>query len=264
MNFLVDSHCHLDMIEEKGVSIDEVVSESKQNSVNIILNVSSNIKDTPKVINIAERYNDVYAAVGNHPLHANEGIVASIEDLLQFTNNPKIVGIGESGLDYYYEPYDKRAQWKNFESHIEVSRETELPLIIHSRNADKDMMDILDSEMKNGDFPFVLHCFTSGKELAYKGLDLGGYISFSGVITFKNAGELLNIVKDIPVDRLLVETDAPYLAPTPYRGEINKPAYTMYTAEKMAELKGVSYSDICEITTRNFLRLFNSVKLTND
>lgn len=261
-NFLVDSHCHLDMVESKGFDLDTVINEAKSNSVNVILNASSNIKNSPKVIQIAEKYNEVYAAVGNHPLHANEGVVVGVEDLMDFVNHPKVIGIGESGLDYYYEPYDKKAQFKNFEAHIEACRRTNLPLIIHSRNADKDMMEILESEMKNGDFSFELHCFSSGRELAYKGLDLGGYISFSGVITFKNAKELVEIAKDIPLDRVLVETDAPYLAPTPYRGKINQPAYTLHTAEKLAELKGKSYNEIRSTTTENFLRLFSKVDLT--
>lgn len=261
-NFLVDSHCHLDMIEDKGADLKEIINEAKNNSVNIILNASSNIKNSPRVLGIAEKYNEVYAAVGNHPLHANEGIVVTPDSLMEFVKHPKIVGIGESGLDYYYEPYDKQAQLKNFEAHIEVSRQTGLPLIIHSRSADKDMMEILDSEMKNGEFPFELHCFSSSRELAYKGLDLNGYISFSGVITFKNAKELVEIARDIPLDRILVETDAPYLAPTPYRGKVNQPAYTLYTAEKLAEIKGVSYNEIRSITTENFLKLFNKVDLT--
>ena len=260
-NLLVDSHAHLDMLAEEDTNLDDIIKRAQKNNVGIIQSVCSSILEFPKILKIAEKYEGVYASVGLHPenLHS-EPLVTKIE-LIKESKHPKVIGIGESGLDYHYEGYDKKLQRKNFENHIEASRKTKLPLIVHTRDADKDMMEILESETKNGKFPFLLHCYTSGKELAFKGLDLGGYISVSGIITFRNAKELKELIKKVPLDRLMVETDAPFLAPVPNRGKTNEPAYVMYTAEHLAELKNIDYSEVREATTNNFLKLFNKVAL---
>ena len=173
------------------------------------------------------------------------------KDILKYTNNNKIIAIGETGLDYHYNTENKLKQKRNFEIHIEACRKTGLPLIVHTRDADKDMINILESEMKNGEFDFVLHCFSSSKELAYRSLDIGGFISFSGIVTFKNASDLQEIAKTIPIDRIFIETDAPYLAPVPLRGKENQPAYIKYTAEEIAKLREISIDELTQITTSN-------------
>ncbi|MFC1659252.1 TatD family hydrolase [Pseudomonadota bacterium] len=261
---IVDTHCHLEMLEESGLNIDEVLERAEKNGVEIVQTISSSMKEFPKVLANAEKYENVYSSVGLHPIHTLEEPLPSLEELIEYAEHPKIIGYGETGLDYHYEPFDKKLQKKNFEAHIEASRKTTLPIIIHSRDADKDMMEILESEIKNGEFKFLLHCYTSGKELAYKGLDLDGYISVSGVLTFKNAQNLRDIIKEVPLNRLMVETDAPYLAPVPHRGKMNEPAFTMYTAESLAELKNVSYSEVAKVTTDNFLRLFDKVVISEE
>jgi TatD DNase family protein len=260
-NLLIDSHAHLDMLLEEGADLDEIIQRAKENNVNIIQSVCSSILDFPKILKITEKYEGIYASVGLHPENLHSESATTAEKLIKLSKHPKVISIGETGLDYHYKGYDKELQRKNFEQHIEASRKTKLPLIIHTRDADKDMQEILESETKNGKFPFLLHCYTSGKELAFKGLDLGGYISISGVITFKNTKELQDLVKKIPLDRLMVETDAPFLAPVPHRGKCNEPAYVKYTAEYLAELKNVSYDEIRKVTTNNFLKLFNKVEV---
>jgi TatD DNase family protein len=249
------------MLLEEGINLDEIIQRAKANNVNIIQNICSSMLDFPAILKITEKYKGVYASVGLHPENLHSEPAITTEELIKHSKHPKVIGIGETGLDYHYKGYNKKLQHKNFEQHIEASRKTKLPLIIHTRDADKDMQETLESETKNGEFPFLLHCFTSGKELAFKGLDLGGYISVSGIITFKNAKELQELVKKIPLDKLMVETDAPFLAPVPNRGKTNEPAYVMYTAEHLAKLKSVDYSKIIEVTTSNFLKLFNKVEV---
>jgi TatD DNase family protein len=259
-DFLVDSHCHLNMLLEKGYNIKDILRKADGSNVKIMQSICTEIGEFEKILKLARQNNNIYCSVGIHPEGIKDKII-TVKELVEKSQDKNVIGIGEVGLEYHYDNSSKDMQKKNFEVHIEASRQTALPLIIHSRDADKDMMEILDSEMKNGEFPFVLHCFSSGKELAFKGLDLGGYISLSGIITFKNAKKLREIIKDIPLDRLMLETDAPYLCPEPKRGQINEPAYVDYIAKYLVDFLKISYKDICSTTTENFLRLFNKVKV---
>ena len=254
-NFLIDSHCHLNSLEENGENIDNIINNAKNNNVNIINNICTNVNEINNIINLSNKYNNVYCTIGHHPEELDK-YIANVEELLFYTNNKKVVGIGESGLDYHFRDDNKNKQKRNFEIHIEAARISNLPLIIHSRDADNDMIDILNSEMKNGIFNFVLHCFSSSKELAYKALDLDGFISFSGILTFKNAIDLQNIAKTIPLNKIIVETDSPYLAPIPFRGKVNQPAFVKNIAEFLANLLNINYNNIVDITTKNCLKLF--------
>lgn len=253
-NFLIDTHCHLNLLESDLAS-DLAIENAQHNNVLILNNICTNVNEMPKILDLSNKYDNVFCSVGHHPEELLNGTV-KLDDLLLYTKNSKVVAIGESGLDYHYGKENRDAQLRNFELHIQASRETKLPLIIHTRDSDSDMIKILESEIKNGHFEFVLHCFSSGKELAYKGLDLGGFISISGIITFKNANELRSIVKNVPIDRMIVETDAPYLAPVPFRGHINQPAYVSYTAKYLSELLLVDYREFCFVTTKNSINLF--------
>jgi TatD DNase family protein len=258
---LIDSHCHINMLLEKeGYAIESILKNAKDNDVGIMQNICTSIEEFDAVLKLAQKYENIYCSIGVHPESIGEKIITS-EELIAKSKDKKVIGIGEVGFEYHYEPLDKVKQKKNFEVHIEASRKTGLPLIVHSRDADEDMIEILDNEMKNGNFSFVLHCFLSGKKLAYKGLDLGGYISLSGVITFKNAKELRDIVKDIPLERLLLETDAPFLSPEPKRGQINEPRNIKYIANYLVDFLRISFNDIATKTTNNFLHLFNKVKV---
>ena len=211
-NFLVDSHCHLNMIEdEKGLQMVDVVKRANENGINILNNICTDVDEFDKILNASKKFKNVFTTVGVHPSNA-ENKIPTLELLLEYTKDDNVIGIGESGLEYFYEPIDKVKQKKNFEIHVEAARQSKLPLVIHSRNADEDMIEILNSEMKNGEFKFILHCFSSGKKLCWTGLDLDGYISLSGIVTFKNAQDLREIVKDIPLNKILLETDSPYLA----------------------------------------------------
>ncbi|MDD2839519.1 MAG: TatD family hydrolase [Rickettsiales bacterium] len=260
MNYLVDSHCHLNMLEEeKGILISEAIDKANQNNVRIINNISTEIKEFDKVFKVTEKYENVYATIGVHPSMITN-VVNTLNLLLEYSKKEKVIAFGESGLEYAEDSIDKDKQKKNFEIHIEACRKTGLPLVIHSRNADSDMIDILKNEMKNGEFRFVLHCFSSGKELCWTGLDLGGFISLSGIITFKNANELRDIVKDVPLNRIMLETDSPFLAPTPFRGQINQPAYVKNIAEYLVDFLKLDYNIIQSNTTKNFIELFNKVK----
>lgn len=260
-NYFVDSHCHLNMLEEeKGILVSDAIETANRNQVKIINNISTEIGEFEKILNTAEQYENVYATIGVHPstiLNIDE----TLNKLLAYSKNNKVIAFGESGLEYFEEPIDKAKQKKNFEIHIEACRKTNLPLVIHSRNADNDMIDILKSEMKNEEFRFVLHCFSSGKELCWTGLDLGGFVSVSGIITFKNANELRDIIKSVPFDKIMLETDSPFLAPTPFRGQINQPAYVKNIAEYLVDFLKIDYSIIQNTTTKNFIKLFNKVKL---
>lgn len=253
-NFIVDSHCHLNYLQ-KNNNLDEIVKEANDNNVKIINNICTNIEEAQKIIDICNKYQNVYGSIGIHPSEIKEKLI-TVEKLLEYTKNSKIKSIGETGLDYHFEPFDKTKQKKNFEIHIEASRRSQIPLIIHSRDCDNDMIEILQSEIKNGEFPFLLHCFSSSKELLYKSLDLNAYISISGIITFKKSTELQSLLKDIPLTKLLVETDSPYLAPVPFRGKENHPAYTKHTVQFIANYLNLDFEDLCRITTKNFYKLF--------
>jgi TatD DNase family protein len=245
------------MIEDEGIPLDEIIDNFTKNNVKFVNNICTNIDDAEETINISNIYENVFYSIGHHPEEVDKKMIA-IEDLSKYVNGKKIIGIGESGLDYHYkdDTTNKNKQKKSFEIHIEVARQSKLPLVVHSRDADADMMEMLTSEMKNGDFDFVLHCFCSGEDLAFRGLDLGGYVSFSGIVTFKNALEVQSIAKKIPLDRIMVETDAPFLAPVPFRGKVNQPAYVKNTAEFLGNLLNIGFEEIQDITSRNFFNLF--------
>lgn len=256
-NFIVDSHCHLDLVEEKGENIDEIVNNAVQNDVKILQTICTKISKFPNIYQYAKKYDNVFASIGNHPCNVGEEELAKADEIInECAKHDKLIGIGETGLDYFHDASLKDLQIKSFKEHILAARKTGLPLIIHTRDADEDMIQILTDEMKEGGFKALLHCFSSSKELAIAALKLGIYISISGIVTFKNATSLQEIVKEVPLDKLLVETDSPYLAPTPYRGKMNQPAFTKNTAQFVANLKEVSEEELFSITTKNFFDLF--------
>lgn len=255
---LVDSHCHLDF-PDFDAERDAVIARAAESGIGLMLTISTRVRQFERIRRIAEAYDNVFCTIGTHPHNAEEEAEISAEELIAFTAHPKVVGIGEAGLDYHYDKAPRDLQAKGLRIHIEAARQTGLPLIIHARKADDDMARILTEETGKGVFPFILHCFSSGAELARIGVELGGYVSFSGILTFKNSQEIRDIAKTVPLDRLLVETDAPYLAPMPYRGKRNEPAYVKQTAAVLAETVGVSEVEIATITTDNFFRLFTKV-----
>ena len=255
---LVDSHCHLDF---PGLvdTLDDVLLRAAASDVGLMVTISTRIRQMAKLIEIVEARDNVYCSVGTHPHNASEEKDLGIEDILCHTDHPKVVAIGEAGLDYFYDHGDPNDQAAGFRRHIEAARLTGLPLVIHTRDAEEDTARILREESERGAFPFLLHCFTGSLELAETGIELGGYVSFSGVLTFKKSDELRAVAKALPLDRLLVETDAPYLAPHPNRGKTNEPSFVALTAGVLAEVRGVSSSEIAAITTDNFHRLFKKV-----
>ncbi|CAH2402132.1 TatD family hydrolase [Mesorhizobium ventifaucium] len=255
---LVDSHCHLDFpdfAEERAA----IVARALAAGIGRMVTISTRVKRFQQVLEIAESFDEVYCSVGTHPHNAAEELDVTVEALVRLSAHPKVVAIGEAGLDYFYDHAPRDAQAQGFRTHIAAARETGLPLVIHARDADSDMAEILEDETGKGAFPFVLHCFSSGRRLAEIGVTLGGYVSFSGIVTFKNSAELRAIAADVPHDRLLVETDAPYLAPIPFRGKRNEPAYVAHTAKVLAETIGVSEAEIAAVTTDNFFRLFSQM-----
>ena len=253
---LIDSHCHLDFpdfAEERAA----IVARAQAAGVGRMVTISTRVKRFQQIIEIAETFSDVYCSVGTHPHNAAEELDVTTDELVQLAAHPKVVAIGEAGLDYFYDKAPRDAQAQGFRTHIAAARQTGLPLVIHSRDADDDMASILEDETGKGAFPFILHCFSSGRRLAEIGVALGGYVSFSGILTFKNSTDLRAIAADVPRDRLLVETDAPYLAPIPFRGKRNEPALVVNTARVLAETIGVTEAEIATITTDNCLRLFS-------
>jgi TatD DNase family protein len=255
---LVDSHCHLDFPDFDSER-DAIVTRAVEAGVGRMVTISTRVRRFPSLLAIAERYHEVYCSVGTHPHNAAEEADVTAEELAQLSQHPKVVAIGEAGLDYFYDHAPRDAQARSFRTHIAAARETDLPLVIHSRDADDDMIEILEDETGKGAFPFILHCFSSGQKLADSGVRLGGYISFSGILTFRKSEELRAIARSVPHDRLLVETDAPYLAPTPFRGKRNEPAYVAHTAGVLAETIGLSAAEVADITTGNFFRLFSKM-----
>jgi TatD DNase family protein len=255
---LVDSHCHLDFPDFANEA-DAIVARAQAAGVRRIVTISTRIKQHAAVAAIAERFPVVFCSVGTHPHHAHEELDISIDDLVARTRAPKVVAIGEAGLDYHYDYSPRSAQEQGFRNHIAAARETGLPLVIHSRDADADMAAILEEETGKGAFPAVLHCYTGGHELAHRAIAIGVYISFTGILTFKKSEDLRSIAAALPPDRILVETDAPYLAPGPYRGKRNEPSYVVETAKTLAQVRGVSMDDIARQTTDNFFRLFSKV-----
>lgn len=255
---LIDSHCHLDF-PDLASQREAVLTRAKAAGVGLMVTISTRVRRFDEVLGIAETHPEVYCSVGTHPHHAAEEPDVTAGDLVGLAKHPKVVAIGEAGLDYHYDNSPRADQELGFRTHIAAAREMALPLVIHARDADDDVARILEEETEKGAFPFVLHCFTSGPELARRGLALGGYVSFSGVLTFKNSEALRDIAREVPLERLLVETDAPYLAPVPLRGSTNEPANVVHTARRLADVKGVSEEDLARATTENFLRLFNKV-----
>lgn len=252
---LVDSHCHLDFPDFEG-EIDAIIARAADVGVNRMVTICTRLKNEPSVRAIAETHAPVFYAAGTHPMSAAEEPLATVDELIALTKHPKMVGIGETGLDYHYTSDSAQIQKDSLRIHIAAARETGLPLIIHARAADEDMARILSEEHANGAYSCVMHCYCSGPELAETTLDLGFYLSMSGIATFKNSQEVRDIFAAAPLDRILVETDAPYLAPTPYRGKRNEPAYTANTAQVGADLFNMSLTDFAAQTTANFDRLF--------
>ncbi|RCS24557.1 TatD family deoxyribonuclease [Phyllobacterium salinisoli] len=260
---LVDSHCHLDFpdfAEER----DAIVQRALDAGVRRMVTISTRVRRFAQILEIAESYDQVYCSVGTHPNNAHEEPDVTAEELIRLSGHPKVVAIGEAGLDYHYDYASPDVQARSFRAHIEAARQTGLPLVIHARSADADMADILTEETGKGAFPFILHCFSSGKELAEIGIALGGYVSFSGILTFKNSIELRDIARIVPRDRLLVETDAPYLAPVPYRGKRNEPSFVRHTAAVLAETIGIEADELAAITTENVFRLFSKMPKPTD
>jgi TatD DNase family protein len=256
---LIDSHCHLDFPE---LVTDEagVLARAKAAGVAAMLTIGTRLDQFDRVRAIAERHDNVWCSVGVHPHEAKDEGQSAPDRLIEAARHPKVVGIGETGLDFHYDHSPRDEQAESFRTHIAASRQTGLPLIVHTRNADAETGDILEDEYGKGAFPGLIHCFSSGPEVARRALALGFYISISGIVTFKAAEELRAIVRDLPLDRLLVETDSPYLAPIPKRGKTNEPAFVAHTAAKVAELKGISIAELEAATTDNFFRLFTKTE----
>ncbi len=256
---LVDSHCHLDF-PEFAPELDAVVARAGAAGVGICVSIGTTLAKFAGVLAVAERFDEVWCSVGIHPHEARAEPLDGPQRLIDFAVHPKVVGIGETGLDYYYEHSPRNAQIANFRAHIAAARATGLPLIVHTRDADADTIAVLREEMAAAPFTGLIHCFTGTRALADAALDLGFFISVSGIATFKKSEELRAILRTVPLERLLVETDAPYLAPMPHRGKRNEPAFVAHTAAALAELKDVAMDEIAQATTANFFRLFTKVR----
>lgn len=258
---LVDSHCHLDF-PDFAEDLDGVLQRAEAAGVASLVTISTRVTRFPALLALAETRDNVWCSVGTHPHNAGEPdeMAVTTADLVRLAAHQKVVAIGEAGLDYHYDLAAREAQAIGFRRHIAAARETGLPLVIHARDADGDMIAILEEETGRGPFPAVLHCFSSGRALAEAGIALGLFVSFSGILTFKNSAEVRAIAADMPADRILVETDAPYLAPPPHRGRRNEPAYVAETARVLAETRGVSTEEIARTTTANFFRLFSRAR----
>jgi TatD DNase family protein len=253
---LIDSHCHLDF-PDFAPERDQVIARARDAGVSPMITISTRMRRFDEIYALTQAYEDVFCSAGTHPHYASEEKDVPLADILAAAEREKVVAIGEAGLDYHYDFSAVEDQKAGFRRHIEAARRTGLPLVIHSREAEEDTAAILEDEMTKGAFSAVLHCYTSGPDLARRGLALGLYVSFSGVLTFKKSDELREIAATVPMDRVLVETDAPYLAPMPYRGKRNEPAYVRYTAKVLADVKGVSEDEIARATTENVHRLFS-------
>ncbi len=255
---LVDSHCHLNM-EAFADDVETVVSRAHEAGVERLVTICTRLDEYPQVSAIAERFEGVYCSVGVHPHEVAGEEDVTADRLLELARHPKTVAIGETGLDYYYEHSPREAQQRSFRAHIDAARRSGLPLVIHSRQADEDMEAILREETGKGAFPAVLHCFSSGKQLAHAAIELGIYVSLSGIVTFSKAEELREIITGLPAEYILVETDSPYLAPMPHRGKRNEPAFVVHTAARGAQLLGMEEGAFARQTSDNFYRLFSKV-----
>ena len=252
---LVDSHCHLSY-EGLCEQVPEVVARAGEAGVTHMLCICSSLLEFGDVSQVADNNNNVFCSVGIHPHESGKEPEIDAETLVKLAEHPKTIGIGETGLDFYYDNSPRNIQERNFRTHIQAARKTKLPLIIHTRDADQRTIEILREEHTEGPFPGVIHCFSAGEEVANCALELGLFISLSGIITFKNAQELRNTVKSLPLDRILLETDSPFLAPMPHRGKKNEPALVVHTAQKASEIFEISFDELADITTKNFFRLF--------
>lgn len=259
MTMIVDSHCHLNygtLTED----MDGVLERAKEAGVGTMLAINARLKEFEDVLKIAEAHDHIWATVGSHPHDAEDEWGIKAEELIEKAQHKKVVGIGETGLDYFYEHAPRDKQKANFIAHIEASRETGLPLIVHARDADDDCAEIMEAEMKKGCYPAVIHCFTASEEFARRSLDIGCYISLSGIVTFKSAKVLQDAIRIIPMDRMLIETDAPFLAPVPMRGKPNEPSYVKHTAEFLANHFDMSFDELAKTTTDNFFKLFSKTE----
>ncbi len=256
---LTDSHCHLDF-PDFDEEREAIIANAVGVGVTRMVTICTRLRQLEQVQSIAEANDAVFFAAGTHPMHAAEEPLVSVEELVAIANHPKMVGIGETGLDYHYTSESRDIQIKSLRVHIEASRQTGLPLIIHARAADEDMAKILSEEFDKGAYTCVMHCFSSSAELGRTAIDLGFYLSMSGIATFKNSQSLRDIFAAAPLDRILVETDSPYLAPVPHRGKRNEPAYTVHTAEVGSELFGLTLPEFAAATNKNFDRLFSKVR----
>jgi TatD DNase family protein len=252
---LIDSHCHLDF-DDLSVQLPDILARAEASGVDQMVTISTKMTTFERVHALAKSHDNIWCTVGVHPHEAGKEGDVSIETLVAKAQSPRVIGIGETGLDYFYEHAPREAQKQSFCTHIAAARQTGLPLIVHTRDADDDMAKILSEEMKRGCFSGLLHCFSSGSALAKVALELGFYVSFSGIVTFKAAEEVREVARAVPLDRLLVETDAPYLAPIPNRGKTNEPSFVVHTAAKLAELRDMGENEMANLTTNNFYRLF--------
>jgi TatD DNase family protein len=256
---LVDSHCHLDFpaLAEDTAG---VLERARAAGVQVMQTIATRLESAPRVLALAEAHPAVWCALGVHPHHAAKEPVADAAPLLQHAGHPRVIGIGESGLDYYYEHSPKDVQARVFRAHIDAARQSGLPLVVHTRDADRDTIRILEEEMAAGAFKGVIHCYSSSPELAWRALDLGLYLGIGGILTFKRSDELRATVREVPLERLLLETDAPYLAPEPFRGKRNEPAHVARVAARLAEVRGLPVAEIERATSENFFRLFTKAR----
>ena len=256
---IIDSHCHL-TYEPMSSSLEETIKRANKDGVKFLLTISTEDKSFNNILKILDNHKCVYGSYGIHPHEAKNYQFIKSEDIIKKTKiNKKIIGIGESGLDFYYNHSEKKDQIKSFEEHIIAAQKTQLPLIIHTRNAETETFEILKKRITEKNFKLLIHCFTGSKDFAFKLLDLGAYISASGVVTFKKSADLANTFKEIPNERILVETDAPYLAPVPLRGKSNEPSFIIHTVKFLSNLKGISFDDFANITSKNFFSLFGKI-----
>lgn len=252
---LIDSHCHLDYFKDE--ELDAVIGRAHAAGVGEMVSIGTSLEQSRRILALVEDKPGIWCSIGIHPQHAHEEPVPAVETLVAMTQHPKVIGIGETGLDYFYDTAPPDVQKAGFRAHIRAAREAGVPLAIHARDADADIAAILAEERaEGGPFDFLLHCFSSGRGLAEAALEMGGYLSFSGILTFPKSTELREIAADVPADRLLVETDSPYLAPVPFRGKRNEPAHVAHTAAKLAEVRGLSTEALIALTTENFRRLY--------
>lgn len=255
---LIDTHCHLDF-PDFDAERDEVMARAADAGLVRMVTISTRVKKFATISALAEAHEQVFCSVGTHPHNAAEETDVTADELVRLSAHEKCVAIGEAGLDYHYDNAPHDVQAAVFRTHIAASRRTGLPLVIHSRDADEDMIAILEDETGKGAFPFILHCFSSGQALADAGVQLGGFVSFSGILTFRNSQDIRDIAKTVPHDRLLVETDAPYLAPPPHRGKRNEPSYVVHTARMLAEAIGMAENDLRNLTTKNAYRCYSKM-----